>query len=157
MRNVVAAAVLAVVAAFCCRAAQKTDVAREWESSGRTEALCWFTRSWFGVRPVERPADEKISRDSVSFAGGRKKIRVRLFLPKGAGKANPVPVCVHADHFNPSQSAGDVSQMGQNSLRHFRAGQCPGIRTGDVARAAAIGKRTVHSGFHSIGFFGHVQ
>ena len=110
MRSVAALA-LTISAGLCCHAAQKTDVAREWESSGRTEALCWFTRSWFGVRPVERPADEKISRDSVSFAGGRKKIRVRLFLPKGAGKANPVPVFVHADHFNPSQSAGRTAKL----------------------------------------------
>ena len=83
MRNVVAAAVLAVVAAFCCRAAQKTDVAREWESSGRPDAMDWFTRNWFGARPVERPADEKVGRDFVSFVGGRKKVRIRLFFRPG--------------------------------------------------------------------------
>ena len=111
MRNVVAAAVLAVVAAFCCRAAQKTDVAREWESSGRPDAMDWFTRNWFGARPVERPADEKVGRDFVSFVGGRKKVRIRLFLPRGASKANPVPVFVHADHFNPAQGGGRTAGL----------------------------------------------
>ena len=110
MRSVVAA-VLTMAACLCCRAAQKTDVAREWESSGRADAVDWFAHNWFGVRPVERPADEKIGRDSVSFAGGRKKIRIRLFLPKGAGKRNPVPVFVHADHFSPAQGGGRSAQL----------------------------------------------
>ena len=100
-----------MLAGLCCQASQKTDVAREWESSGRADAVDWFTRSWFGARPVERPADEKIDRDSVSFAGGKKRIRVRLFLPRGAGKANPVPVFVHADHFNPAQSGRRTAEL----------------------------------------------
>ncbi|MBR2837676.1 MAG: serine hydrolase [Kiritimatiellae bacterium] len=79
--------------------------AAAWADAGRAEMLGWFERNWFGRRPVERPADEKVGRSQVSFADGRKKIRIDLFLPKGANAAAPAPVFVHADHYSLPASA----------------------------------------------------
>ena len=81
------------------RSEDAAATAAAWEESGRADMLDWFERNWFGRRPVERPEDEKIGRREVSFAGGRKKIKIDLFLPKGAGAANPAPVFVHVDHY----------------------------------------------------------
>ena len=74
--------------------------------------LGWFERNWFGRRPVERPDDEKIGRGQLSFADGRKKIKIDLFLPKGASAANPAPVFVHVDHYClPASAAREVQLL----------------------------------------------
>ncbi|MBQ3345185.1 MAG: serine hydrolase [Kiritimatiellae bacterium] len=90
---------------------KKSATAEEWEERGREETQDWFERHWFGRRPVERPADEKIGRRHVELAGGRKKINIDLFLPEGASAANPVAVFVHADHYTLPASAAREAQL----------------------------------------------
>ena len=92
--------VVAVTAAIFSLSADSLDkeTVAKWESGGRAEMLEWFSRNWFGKRPVERPADEVIGDNFVSFACGRKKIDITLFLPPGANASNPVPAIMLADH-----------------------------------------------------------
>ena len=117
MRTLITCLALAAASAFPVPSARsaagavRSEAAAVWEESGRAEMLDWFERNWFGRRPVERPPDEKIARRSVSFAGGRKKIKIDLYLPEGASAGTPAAVFIHADHYSLPASAAREAQM----------------------------------------------
>ncbi len=143
MTKTMCVAIVATVAAGLAGCALlKNEKVTAWECA-RAETLTWFAENQFGVTPIGRPTDMKIGTNSVTFADGRLTINIKVALPEGASKDNPVPVFVFGSYIHPSAKQFDIpvariTERGYAYVSFNYNDICPNVSrpTGDIDRWA---------------------
>ena len=114
----------------------------QWEKV-RPRVLDWFRRNWYGYAPVGRPDDETFGENFVSCAGGRIRIELEVFVPKGASRENPAPVFVLGDHrmrpqVYPSVPVEEIVRRGYAFVRYNFNDVAPDRYMNDIRRIAGV-------------------
>ena len=114
----------------------------QWEKA-RPRVLDWFRRNWYGYAPVGRPDDEVFGENFISCAGGRIRIELEVFVPKGASRENPAPVFVLGDHrmrpqVYPNVPVEEIVRRGYAFVRYNFNDVAPDRYMDDIRRIAGV-------------------